>query len=202
MTLSALLPKKMFLPAAFILAVSACGGGGSDATSRPKVDPTTTLTAEPTQAPSDEAPSFEPNVGDRALRVGQTRKGQAAKMTLAEVKYPYPPGEFNVPEEGKQFVGLRIRQCVSETFSPADYQGEDFYSTYNGEWAVATPGGNQVTGSGEYWNDWPNPKFPESVTMNAGDCLKGWVLLEVPPGTKVKKLIWRPGGTTTAEWLS
>ena len=37
--------------------------------------------------------------------------------------------------------------------------------------------------------------------MNAGDCVKGWVALEVPVGTRIEKMIWRPGGETVAEWL-
>jgi hypothetical protein len=166
------------------------------------VQPTTTLSAEPSQdAPSESLTSFEPNVGDRALRVGQTRQGKSAKMTLIEVKYPYPPAEYQEPENGKQFVGLRVKQCVRADFSPADYEGEEFYSSYNGDWYAATPDGNQFGGSGSSWDDWPSPKFPENVTMNAGDCLKGWLALEVPVGTKIKKFVWRPGGSTTAEWL-
>ena len=45
------------------------------------------------------------------------------------------------------------------------------------------------------------PEFPENVTLNAGECLKGWLAIEVREGMKVKKIVWRPGGATTAEWL-
>ncbi len=42
------------------------------------------------------------------------------------------------------------------------------------------------------------PKFPESVSLNPGDCLLGWLAVEVPVGMKVQKVVWRPGGETIA----
>jgi hypothetical protein len=44
-------------------------------------------------------------------------------------------------------------------------------------------------------------KFPENVTMAPGDCLVGWLTVEVPIGMKVAKIVYRPGGQTVAEWL-
>ena len=74
------------------------------------------------------------------------------------------------------------------------------YSTNSGEWYVVSPNGGQVPG-GSGWNDWPAPKFPENVTLNPGDCLVGWITIEVPVGMKVEKIVYRPQGTTVAEWL-
>jgi hypothetical protein len=160
------------------------------------------LSADPTEATEaadSEAPeSFTPNVGERALRVGETREGTGLRTTLSEITYPYPPAQYREPSTGNQFMGLRVTQCMRDDVETNEY-GD--YSTYNGDWYAASPTGEQVAGDGSSWSDWPSPKFPESVTLNPGDCLQGWIALEVPAGMQVEKIIWRPGGTTTAEWL-
>lgn len=186
------------LAASALLVLGACSGGDDGAADAPQstpVTPTTTLTATPSE--EEEQADYEPNVGDRALRVGETREGEAGRMTLLEIKLPYPPAEFRRPQPGNQFLGLRLKQCLRED---ADLDGTDFVSSSAGEWYAATPNGNQLT-STSGWIDWPAPRFPDYVTVNPGECLKGWVSLEVPTGTKVEKMIWRPAGQTVAEWL-
>jgi hypothetical protein len=186
-----------------LLLLTGCGGGEA----APNAQPTVTVTVTPTPLeatelsdPTPSAGSFEPNVGERALKIGEPRQGSAVRTTLREVRFPYPPGQYREPEQGQQFVGLRIEQCLAKTAEATDDYGDPIQSTYPGDWYVGTPNGNQLTGGGE-WTDWPQPKFPTLVSMNPGECLKGWITLEVPVGTKIAKLIWRPGGTTTAEWL-
>lgn len=183
--------------------LTACGGSDEPAAEEPANTPTTTLEATP-EATADASPTpVPPNVGDSALRLGDTRQGLFASVTLQEIKFPLPPmDEFRTPtNEGDVFLGLRIKQCLSDSYDPAQYGGEAFYSTFNGDWYASSPSGEQVSGNGSSWDDWPRPKFPESVTMNPGDCLKGWIATEVPRNFKIEKMIWRPGGETVAEWL-
>lgn len=198
--------RKTYLLVCLALAplLVACGGGSrahssssappSAAVTTPAAN-TTTLTPEPDPTPT--VTPFAPNVGDRALRVGQRRQGRDFVTTLQEIRYPYPPAEYRDPKDGDVFVGLRVKQCYRKTSKPVD----DAYSTYNGEWYVATPSGDQYPGNGESWSDWPSPKFPENVTLNPGDCLHGWLDVEVPEGIRIKKIVWRSEGETTAEWL-
>lgn len=178
-------------------AIAGCAGDGDAAAPGPKATVTVTETATPLEAtdlPEESPPpsSFEPNVGDLALSVGETREGTAFRTTLEEIRFPYPPGQYREPESGNQFLGLRLEQCMRDSAEPTDEYGEPLMSTYPGEWYAATPSGEQLTGGGE-WTDWPQPKFPTLVTMNPGECIKGWVTLEVHNGTKVAKIIWRPG---------
>lgn len=144
-------------------------------------------------------PDVEPNVGDRALRVGEPRRGAGATTTLQEIRFPYPPGGFNTPQQGNSFLGLRLRQCVTEGYDPAT-GGGDVFSTFNGEWYAVSPSGEQTTG-GLSDIAWPRPKFPEQVVINPGDCLKGWITIEVPAGYKIEKMLWRSGQLSIAEWL-
>lgn len=171
---------------AFLL-LAGCGGEEPDSDSDSDASPkksTTTATVDP----------FAPNLGDRALQVGETRKGKQVETTLKAVKYPYPPGQYRRPEKGNSFLGLRIEQCLHAGVTD---QGD---STYNGEWAAVTESGEEYGGDGLSWNDWPSPKFPEATGLIPGRCLKGWIALQVPKGTKFQTVIWRSDGTPTAEW--
>ncbi len=150
-------------------------------------------TEPPTTEPVDE---FAANLGDRALKVGETRDGKDVHTTLHEVKYPYPPAEYRRPDDGNVFLGLRIEQCLD---SDATDPGQ---STYNGEWAAVAKSGDEYGGSGMSWNDWPEPKFPETVGTIPGRCIKGWISLQVPKDTDFTSIIWRPEGTPVAEWIA
>jgi hypothetical protein len=180
--------------AAATLVLAGCGGG--DDSDDKKADPDKATTAKPT--PTETVDPFAANLGDRALSVGQTRDGQDVHTTLQKVKYPYPaePDIYREPKKGNDFVGLRIEQCVDDDATV----DESSPSTYNGEFAAVTASGDEYAGSGEYWDDWPAPKFPESKGLVAGRCLKGWLALEVPKGTEFSTVIWRPEGTPVAEW--
>lgn len=146
-------------------------------------------------SPSPSVDPFAPNLGDRALEIGETRRGMDVETTLQEVRTPYPPAEYREPEEGNEFIGMRIKQCTKEGVSDP---GE---TTYNAEWYAVTPSGDEYTG-GHSWDDWPSPKFPELTGAIAGRCVKGWIAFEVPKDTNVETILWRPGGDPIAEWFA
>src|SRR5690349_1292173 len=71
--------------------LAACGGGNSDGQAKATVTvtatvtPTTTLT--PTETPTESSTAgAEPNVGARALRVGQPRVGSWITTTLEQIR--------------------------------------------------------------------------------------------------------------------
>jgi hypothetical protein len=181
--------KRLGIAAVVVLMVAGCGGGGGGERDQPEPK------GSPSAEASETADPFAYNVGDLALKVGETRKGSEVTTTLEKVEHPYPPGEYREPEAGNEFVGLRLKQCI------IDKPSEATESTYNGDWSAVTPDGEEYSGNGSSWDDWPSPKFPELVEMIPGRCLKGWIALEVPEGTKFDRLIYRPGGTPVAEWL-
>jgi hypothetical protein len=184
---------------------SVCGGksdshAAATTTVTTTVTPTVTLT--PTQTPDENSTTgVEPNFGKRALRIGQPREGRSITTTVEQIRYPYPPAQYRDPAPGHQFVGLLVKQCLHKDAPRVDEYGDPTYSTYNGEFAAVSPNGTPQAGSGDSWNDWPTPKFPESVTMDPGDCLHGWLTLKVKTGMKITKIVRRPGGETVAEWL-
>jgi hypothetical protein len=204
-----MLKRGMLGVLAAALALSGCSGSdtGAKPGAKDTVTATVTVTASPssviTESPepssTDSADASAPNVGESALTVGDTREGSALRTTLKTVRYPYPPAEYRQAESGNVFLGLELEQCVK-----ADAEvdpDQPFYSTYNSEWSAVTPDGFEFGGDGSSWDDWPSPKFHESVTMSPGRCVKGWIAVQVPKGTKIASLIWRPDGVETAEWL-
>lgn len=178
------------------LGATACG----DEDGQPTATATKTVTASPgssaseSPTPTESDDPFAPNVGDRALKVGQARVGQSFATTLRQVKV-LPSDPMRVPGDGNVFLGLNIQECL--TADP----GSEVLTTDNSEFAAVTPSGNEYAGDGSYWNDWPAPKFPETKSMIQGRCNQGWLAIEIPKGTKVSSILWRPGGTATAEWL-
>jgi hypothetical protein len=169
--------------------------------SAPSASVTTTLEATtPTQSTTETGPSaaVEPNVGDRALRIGQTREGSLITTRLIAYRYPYPPGQYNEPTSGNQWFGLRVRQCLRDS-APPD-QGP-YMATSHDEWFITAPRGAQFSG-GLSDMHWPTPRFPEYAGMNPGECLIGWMVVEVPTGMKVERIVYRPlGSPAVAEWL-
>jgi hypothetical protein len=185
-----------------LLLTASCGGEAAPGDAATATEQTTQEPAAPgliepsAEQPSEASSKFAPNVGDTALVIGETRRGMDYTTKLATYRYPYPPKLYREPKRRYEYFGIKLRQCMR----PSATATEEAYSTYNGEWYIEDDKGGQFTSSMSY-NDWPVPKFPETVTMTPGDCLKGWITVEVPRGTKVQKIIYRPAGETLAEWL-
>lgn len=181
--------------------LAGCGGGDAEPAQPAE---TVTVFSDPSEAatPEAEAPTenFDPNVGDRALQVGQSRVGREVTTTLLEVRDPYPPpDEFRLTDPSNRFVGLRLSQCVIEDPETPPNQ---IVSSYNGEFVAVTKQGSEYPGSGSSYNDFPLPKFPESATITPGSCVKGWMAVELPGEVQYDKFVWRSAGETLAEWIT
>ncbi|WP_133059106.1 MULTISPECIES: hypothetical protein [unclassified Nocardioides] len=196
--------RGLVLAIAAVLLLSGCANNSGDPNATPTATVTVTETApliepEPEPTPTEAADTYAPNIGDRALTVGDTRVGRDVLTTLTSVKYPYPPAYAREPDPGNDFVGLELEQCFGKDVeTDPDFPAQ---TTYNSEWVALDPQGYEYGGDGSSWNDWPTPKFPELVTMNSGRCYKGWIAIQAPKGTRIASVIWRPDGTETAEWL-
>lgn len=194
-----------------IVAVAAVGmlaaGCGSSSSERPEpkaapsASPSATEQEEPvpTESPTVPAESptadpFAPNTGARALKVGQSREGQQVVTTVLETKYPYPPAQYRKPEPGVAWFGFRVKTCVRKSVTQQGDTGGGIY------WSVVDRDAGNYQGGKGYWVDFPSPGYPSHVSITGGDCVSGWMLIDVPKGTGVKKLVWRPNGQLVAEW--
>lgn len=183
------------LAATALLTLTGCAGGESEPAPGAESGASAEAAPEPTEAPSSEAPA--PNLGERALRLGEPREGSLITTTLLEFRQPYPPGTYRRPDAGHEWAGLRIEQCLKGDADPAG-----LLTSGTGDWAALTRDGEEFTGATHTWVDWPAPRFPDLTGMIPGRCSKGWIALQVPEGTKFDRILWRAEGVTPiAEWL-
>jgi hypothetical protein len=186
---------------ALMLALTGCGGGDGDDTSQPSPTVTVTATATPsetaTPTPSEPTAAAEPNVGDRALTVGQWREGTGLRSRVIEVRSADPglrPSYLRGSSDGVG-ITLKVRSCSRKSIgkpnlvSAYDYTAQD-----------AAGGLYEVSGSS--WGEWPPlPQYPIEHKLPAGQCVEGWILLTAPAGTAPKVVSLTDGqGGSVADW--
>lgn len=157
---------------------------------------TTTVTAEAPGPVAAEPTSSGPNVGDRALTVGQWREGTGIRTRVIKVRQPSEgiPDYLRGDAEATGATVL-VRSCVRP--------GGDatVLSSYN--FVARDKSGAVYEASSSSWEVWPpQPQYPFGEReVRAGDCVQGWVLLTTPAGARVTSIELSDGsGGTAAEW--
>ena len=184
-------------------AAALTAGCGSDASSGPSATATQTVTATVTASPeasdTSSTSASDPNIGNDALTVGDTREGALINTTLLEVRDPYPPGQYREPDAGQRWVGLRLKTCVHDD-APKAGQGESYTSSTESEFAVLNGNGDSYAASGSSWTDWPQPHYATLQTMQPGECVQGWMAIGTPTEVHGVALTWSPGGDHLVDW--
>lgn len=190
--------------------VTGCGSGEGDAEAgspTATVTVTETLTADPTAsatpAPSETATAEatpttqEPNVGDRALKVGQWREGTNIRTRVTEFLQPAiaPKPSYLAGDTDGDGAIAKIEMCVRPGGEPVKGDIYDLFLAYDA-------GGGQYTQSSSTWGEWPPlPQLPSEVSIAPGKCLAGWVLVSAPRNTKLVTFDMSDGeGGSIAEW--
>lgn len=168
-------------------ALSACGQGGTPvAQTTATVTQTVTVTATPSPSTASASPSATatpspsstsaPAGGTLNLAVGKTATFDSGlKATLLQTKDPV---RSIGAESGNRWVGALVKTCV-----PVDSE------LSWGPWLALDADSGQYPASGTVWGDAPRPQYPVGgATTKAGQCAKGWLLIEVPKGTTVTKI--------------
>jgi hypothetical protein len=180
---------------------SADGAASSEPTATVTVTETVTATpsAEASETPSEEAtPSAqEPNVGDRALKIGQWREGTQVRTRVVEFFQPAnapKPSYLQGDDDGDGAVA-RIEMCTREGAKPTKGDIYGLFMAYDNS-------GGQYTQSSSTWGEWPPlPQLPDTVSIAPGKCLSGWVLISAPKATKLVTFDMSDGeGGSIAEW--
>jgi hypothetical protein len=185
------------------LALTGCAGGDGADSSQPS--PTVTVTVTTTATPSETATptrseptgAAEPNIGDRALTVGDWREGTGLRSRVVEVR-PADPGLRPTYLRGSSDgigITLKVRSCSRKSIpkpnpvSAYDYSAQD-----------AAGGLYEVSGSS--WGEWPPlPQYPTEHKLPAGECVEGWILLSAPAGTAPEVVSLSDGqGGSVADW--
>lgn len=188
--------------------LTACGGGNGDSEAgapTATVTVTETVTATPTaEAETSETPTAEasptaqePNVGDRALKLGQWREGTNLRTRVVEFFQPAnaPKPSYLAGDADGDGAVARVEMCVRAGGEPAKGEIFDLFMAYDAA-------GGQYTRSGSSWGEWPPlPQLPIDITISPGKCLSGWVLLSAPKNTKIVTVDLNDGeGGSIAEW--
>ncbi|WP_418062486.1 hypothetical protein [Pimelobacter simplex] len=188
-------------------ALGGCGDGDDKPASQPTATVTTTETAsagasdpasptDPTDPADPAASALEPNVGDRALRVGQWREGLALRTRVVEVRQPTAAAQPDYLRDLPDASGaaVLVRSCLRKGEAPLWVTTSDF--------VARDKSGGVYESASSSWEEWPpRPQYPFERELRAGQCLQGWVLLSAPNGTRISSIeLTSDDGTVSAEW--
>ena len=164
------------------------GGEPQVAVDSSSATPEPATPSTPTESPSSSA-SPEPGSSE----VGETRSEGTTRTTLLQVRKVSAP-EGREADQGEEWVGVRARICVEPGGATTGNIGWS-------SWAVVDESGGQYAGEAPPWDDFPAEQLV-STGVGAGDCLAGWVLIEVPRGTfpAVASVVLHPQSETPAAW--
>lgn len=189
--------QSLVMAASITVVVAGCGDNAKpSATGTTSEYPSVSNSAEATPeepTPTEKVDPYAPNIGDRALKVGQPRRGEGVITTVLEVRQPYPPALYREPNPGKVWLGVRAKTCVKSNQT-------ETAQVFWGDWAAVDRNFGTYPGSSTSWDDFPVPQYPSYGEVNPGECVQGWLLVDLPRGKKIKKIAYRPGGQTIAEW--
>jgi hypothetical protein len=152
---------------AAILALAACTPQPAAAPSSvPPVTITATTTVTATVTPSPAAPA---TAADLAL--GQPIEAPGvAKMTVSQFQ-TFPKGNHSMPLVGAMAQGCNLSSAaISFSIFP---------------WTVAAADGSTFTVMGTFYGNDPVPRYPSQQPVAAGQCVKGWLLFEIPVGITI-----------------
>lgn len=176
--------------------------GCSGATDNPSATPTATMTVTKTvTAASSSSPSAshtpnEPNVGARALDVGQWREGTGARTLVSSIKQPseVTPPSYLQGEGDAEGALLRVKVCVRKSYNkPMPVSSYDFF--------LYDKAGGEYTVGGSSWDEWPpGPQLPSDTKVAAGRCVTGWVLFPMQETTRIVRASYGSGADAVAEW--
>lgn len=184
-----------------LLAGCSSRSDGSASATPATVTATVTVTAEPSStasaSPSSKASSVEPNVGSRALKLGQWREGSGVRskvISFTQASDTNPPSYLSGDSSAEgALVKLTLCERPSET-KPAPISAYDWYA-YDSS-------GGEYTVAGSSWDEWPPlPHFTYESKLRPGTCAGGWMLFNVPKSVKITKVSYGSGADAAAEWV-
>lgn len=159
----------------------------------------TKTTAKPTADASLDGPKLDedgralPNLGDDALKVGETRFGTAVSTTVLKVKDDYRDGGYQAPDNGGRYLGVQVKSCLTDT------SVRDIVVSWS-DFEAANADGESFPAASSMYEGFPNTPYPFSESALKAGCRKGWLLIEVPKGTKVDRVRLAPDDPS-AEWI-
>ncbi len=160
------------------LLLSSCGASAGDEPSNP--------TSASESGEKTDNSRGEPSVGDRALKLGQTRHGGNADTTVVEVVEDLPVGDeifkdFLDEENGDRWFTVFVRYCVTKEDNSAEP-----LSIAPQNISIGTPSGAVYETPASYHDNFPSPRLPDT-SIRTG-CREGWVNFAIKDDDEIDRV--------------
>jgi hypothetical protein len=111
------------------------------------------------------------------------------------------PAASNAPapqQAGTEWVAIDVQLCVDADF-PAGGG-----NIFNSAWTVTDSGDGQIQPSGETYTQFPTPAYPVADHIDAGSCVRGWIVYPVVVGSDLHTVRYLPSIATAplATWTA
>lgn len=173
---------------AIVVAALALAGCSSSAAATATTSPPVTVTATTTATVTvSMTPTFAPATA-KLLPLGTAYEQKTVKLTVSEVK-GFPKGQHDQPMFGA------MTQACNVTASPVTF------SSYR--WTVAAADGSTFQVTNIVYRSDPTPLYPSEQVVDSGQCIKGWLLYEVPSGMTIDQIryaVVADSGPMLATW--
>lgn len=184
---------KTVLAVAALALLVACGGGGTPGA---RATVTVTAPAGPTGDPTEPSGQGVPaQIGDNALRLGQTRHGADVDTTIFNFE---PAGHYSLdrgPDAGEKWMTVLVKTCVHKNAAVDTYT-----ALSDSDFGFVDAAGNSYASSASQWSDIPQPHYPTDQNMRAGECVKGQVLLGLPSNVRPSLITLVSDDDHFADW--
>lgn len=110
------------------------------------------------------------------------------RITVHAVNRGVPPEQYSSDESPRTAIDVEF--CA----------GSEPRQVYNQRWSVLDPANGRY--EPELFSiDAPKPEYPSSLTpVNPGECLRGWILMDIPPAGGVNRVRYSLDDGTTLTW--
>ncbi|MFG2144120.1 DUF4352 domain-containing protein [Streptomyces sp. NPDC048696] len=163
------------------LALTACDSGTKD--------------VRPVKATTEPASSAPTPSGPVALGASQKARlaDKAATLNAIAVSYRQPDKTMDPPgaslgmAEGSIWARLDAKVCSTSpngTGQPISVSAAD--------WHLSFSDGTQAEPTGLTGGDIPKPEFPYDGTISPGQCVRGLIMLPVPPKQRPARIVYKP----------
>ena len=132
-------------------------------------------TPKPVPSAAASSPAAQGNGAIKAI--GQAFDYGFIKVTVLDTKVPMTIGTHQ-PGSGDEFAGVLAQTCIENTPQPVAFTWHP--------WNLEDADGGQYPAAESAYEDTPKPEYPFSGTSNYvnGDCVKGWIMFEIPTSAK------------------
>lgn len=168
--------------------------GASDRT------PSGQTTSASTASPSTSSPSTPPTSSPPRATTGPGTEvaTEFGSVTYFGQRRPAAPGAPAPQQPGTEWVAIDVQLCVDADF-PAG-SGNIFDSA----WTVIDSGNGEIQPTDATYPQFPTPAYPVTARIEAGSCVRGWIVYPVVVGRDLRTVRYLPSIATAplATWTA